>query len=1444
MAGISQRVVWTVLPNGVKEGGAALKLSVLVSPRLSLPNNVSPDNLSHFADWSDWPKVIGGATFGVSVDGGPATPATRVSKLDSAIWKAIFPAATFVRPYKFDDMRDKVILSYPVATIANAIQSIYGEVGGTAGGELPSRRDLRIAIYGRDFPPTPRSPEEARPVGATTNVPRGEPAPRPLEPREVLALLRADKKRADVVLRKSKRPRYEGVKAALGGASQIYGPDKALDLFAFYHRPLQKEVTATYTKKGPNDPHENTKWKSAAKTAMPSANSFKDEIDFHQLVSSLVQYNELSKLCGLIIDLEIPATAVAAGLHKLRLSVNWPKAGGQVTTEPDILPIINADRKPAEFLPAKELPASAISGRYLRLEGSGFDLVQLDVDGAGMKVKNLAANLTLKDPDPPINEDSFSLEDKEPDKTGLPSLRTAGLMLAQERRDLAIQALLYRNSALQDAINGGQPVDELFAEDTIRGYRVDVQDVAAQKWNSLYYRNIDFKLVNTGGAHSTKAEEGMARLAASESTDGSEPDLLKLHEGLFSWKGWSLAAPEPGKIIAHDDAAVVDQVATSDEATPPGLPLKTTYEATPKTLPSLRFGRRYRVRVRLVDLAGASAPFTPSDAQPVDAVSNVVVYRRHEPVEAPALALVQSGAVEGPGDGESMGYLAIRTMNETPNLNSVPINGRARRHVAAPRTSHRFAEHHSVLDTAGGHIDPGLYAQIAGQDSAIGETIINMPGPPPALTPTPTTFAVAPESFKLPYLPDPLALGVAIRIFGVAGINSNTVFKVPFYGSVFDPLAKPAWPKAEPFTIVLEDKGVNDAKFDPTTREFRIILNKAERAWVRLSCLMPKSALAYMAVAEMIRNKKGAAALAAAVPMIEDGRHWMFTPWRTIVLTHAVQKPLVTPAFPNPIPVARSKGQVEAYPNLGKFPLSSKSTTRIDLHARWVEPVDNPAAGADPEAAGPVTRNHTAVAATLPVGRLEAPGDVMTVRQIQHVFSDTRYRRVLYKLDATTRFREFMAPAIRGDETKLKVTSNEQVGWVRNSAPPPQPDLLYVMPTFGWNRNESGDKKTSLRSGGGIRVYLDRPWFSTGFTEMLGVMLPPSIPAPSEADLDKTYKKSVTMWGADPIWAGGAVQLVSPPKSAFPLARWKAPISFDGTGLPAEEGTDLPTANFEVDNLVHPEDSQLKLTAAPHAVGYDPDRRLYYCDIVVTPPRDAYFPFIRLAIARYNPLSTPGAHLSPILLTEFQQLTPDRLAIVTRQGPQKVHAAVYGPTVPTQRWGQGRLPITGVFGVEIQVLDAGADPDLGWRKVEAPPPAPGNLSASAAAPSARVSPSSRAITAAPSTRASPPAAAAPQTAPAASRSVVSPSAVREVDDLVAAGKYAELVARQDLTLAWQRPLLWEGDINLPLVAGGARRRLMIVEAEVYQSGDASSAVAGGVRPGIGGRVVYFETIDV
>ena len=78
-----------------------------------------------------------------------------------------------------------------------------------------------------------------------------------------------------------------------------------------------------------------------------------------------------------------------------------------------------------------------------------------------------------------------------------------------------------------------------------------------------------------------------------------------------------------------------------------------------------------------------------------------------------------------------------------------------------------------------------------------------------------------------------------------------------------------------------------------------------------------------------------------------------------------------------------------------------------------------------------------------------------------------------------------------GSDTKtnsrIKVISDESVAWVPNGSSPPAPDVLYVVPTFGWTRRTLAGTTRSWRDGGGLRIYLNRPWFVTGFNEMLAV---------------------------------------------------------------------------------------------------------------------------------------------------------------------------------------------------------------------------------------------------------------------------------------------------------------------------------------------------------------------
>ena len=89
------------------------------------------------------------------------------------------------------------------------------------------------------------------------------------------------------------------------------------------------------------------------------------------------------------------------------------------------------------------------------------------------------------------------------------------------------------------------------------------------------------------------------------------------------------------------------------------------------------------------------------------------------------------------------------------------------------------------------------------------------------------------------------------------------------------------------------------------------------------------------------------------------------------------------------------------------------------------------------------------------------------------------------------------------------------------------------------------------------------------------------------------------------------------------------------------------------------------VSVVPHAVSWDPERALWFCDIVIEPGA-VYMPFLQLAVARYMPCSVVesagdySAHLSNIVLADFAQLTPDRLVTVTRRGTQEVEVALFG----------------------------------------------------------------------------------------------------------------------------------------------------------------------------------------
>jgi hypothetical protein len=109
------------------------------------------------------------------------------------------------------------------------------------------------------------------------------------------------------------------------------------------------------------------------------------------------------------------------------------------------------------------------------------------------------------------------------------------------------------------------------------------------------------------------------------------------------------------------------------------------------------------------------------------------------------------------------------------------------------------------------------------------------------------------------------------------------------------------------------------------------------------------------------------------------------------------------------------------------------------------------------------------------------------------------------------------------------------------------------------------------------------------------------------------------------------------------------------------------------------------VSVAPHAVGYDEVRRLWYCDIEIN-PGDSYFPFVRLALARYQPNSIEGVHLSRVVLADFAQLAPGRTVGVSAVAgtPPGCTVTVTGKTYTRYR-GKDNAILTGGTSVTVTV---------------------------------------------------------------------------------------------------------------------------------------------------------------
>lgn len=1252
---MQQEITWTPVPAGAQPanprdlgGGGAVtyRLAVHVSPRIT---GIKVMRLEDFPDLVEWFPM--GLTAEVRV-GKASYVARQVSSPERGLWTAIFDPDTPVRSGNFQDFSGRRI-----RTLASSnLQAFLRDRWGRAAVAFPDDHPDPGTLVGPDwFEPLVFAPD---------------------------------------VEQQSRRGKAD---AAIEQALNDSGTVPA-------RPPLASNGSIT------TDVVEALKFHEPRGATKPF-DVAKPDPDFHELVSFLGNHPALLRRLGLVIDFEF---TVPHGLSGQPAVTCMPNAHLRTPTL-HLTPSVATTAGIRRFVARPRSDSDLSEDGHLRLDDPArFDVVQVDTDGATFNAVNFAQLVHTRAEDPNVDEPA-----------ALPALRSGGVAIARPGQATALAQRLDEATDHRGRLEEGRSA-LLYADDLVRGWRIDVHNSATDRWHALCDQEATYTFDRIRRTIDVQ-QEGVVTLAPTASADDPTRGDLYLQETLARWAGWSLVAERPGAGIGPSPDEPVERVRHEQLDR---YPVSATYRVPPGSLPVLRFRRslatdrdcRYRLRARAVSICGDSIPFQPVGGD--QHATPVFDYLRFEPVASPVVVLRDPRT-----EGESPERIVLRSNHDTPPM-ATPA-----RHILPPRVSQLLVEQHGAVDreTVTAQLErrigprPDHYASLASLDANSLATIpdgVQSPGDREGVKHFPV------DRMTVPFLVDPLSEGIALR--GVPAVD----------GSVRDVLitwaeAGASWPDFQSIRIELAE-GHASPDFDPTTGVLTIFVPKAVTADVRLSSMIHPDNVDSLGLWDWA-NQAGA----TFDPIdIARGGHWMFTPFRTLDLVHAVRQPL---AEPRVLDLRNERRAGETFFRLqGGLRFDQPSTANVTIHSAWDEYLD-----AGPGAPAPSIEGAPATLEQRFGAPIDVPGDgpepengEWTVAlDARHEFGDTKHRVVTYTPEAVTRFGEYFverslftatpaelvvldpAGLVRGfvtvttpdrstaytagsdftvdhdsgtvdlqpAGTSIPARAELEVSWlarpatrlgtvprvatIPSSARPRVPEVAGVVPTFGWTRSTSGTQ--SIRSGRGLRVFLKRPWWTSGRDEKLGVVVLSAPPA--GPDLDPDVEPYVTQWGRDPVYESMSL-----------------PSAHPGTGH-------FPDATLAVTGLDSAEVGGSRLAVAVHDVSFDAERDVWFADIVVD-TAEAYVPWIRLALARYQPHAVEGLELSPIATVDLMQLTADRILTVNRASGE---VTLQGPSYHATEAGRG----PGSAQVILEARAAGDTRDLGWEPVAEPVELTGSIPA-------------------------------------------------------------------------------------------------------------------------------------
>ena len=909
--------------------------------------------------------------------------------------------------------------------------------------------------------------------------------------------------------------------------------------------------------------------------------------DFQRTLAMLRAHPAVLIQLGLIVEFEVAATELpTAGTIRFEASFDATLPSG-ITV---VTPVTGFTFSRKRFLPQSGPDSDVVNGvvdleHAKQVEGppSGQDtpgplpkwsLVTFDVDGAVDRMRDGAQKMM---DDPQTGSDAILPRFAAP--VTLPVLQTAGIALLRNDRGAVMQNRIAKNGG-QDTTAARQQVAgrELGAEDLTAGYCIDIRASTSDDWTPVCERTATYTYPAAGVPQTIVEcdEEAPVAIHAAALVDG---DKTRTDEVVARWNGWNLAIPRP--MFDQRGLRPRDSTRNTD-----ALPIDFDYAfaQTARRQIQLRFGKGYYMRVRAVDMAGGGLTVEQPDAN--EGSSDVVLYRRHEPVGAPEFAPLTGVHVPDPdhpgelkpdpdalGAGGSVDRLVIRSdpAGDTPMsvdeyraaFPHYPANDT--RSLLPPPVSMTLAEQHGMLDGSGP--DTWLLAQRA------------MSAP------------AAAEDGSYNWLPDPASIG--IQAYVRPGADS------PAPAQSRPRTWTPEWPHVSPKLLKLQQPDPSETVIDwvpasgPRGEDALVVrLDAGLQADLELSSTLDSEKLDHLQVRSWTT---GVDALLTA------GRHPMVTPPRIVELIHAVRRPIDAPSVE--LTVTRNEGETFAVLTDAARPLFGvhrPSTGQIVVHAQWGEPVDDEEPG----------ETVDALVGTLTVGR-----DAEKLADLRHEFGDTKHRIVAYRFSALSRYRSFFD---EGENADFRHDMDESIIIdVPSSATPPPPVVLGVAPAFRWTVEPGGMVRHRL--GRMVRVELARPWNVSGADELLAVLIAPDgTPEPDPEGPDPQLSRAYR----DPIWR------TTQPAGLLRHADFEE-------RPPGVHVTDVPPG---------------QPWASPFGASLDAHGDRWFADVEIPMATTSYSPFVRLAVARYQPQSIAGCAMSSPVMTDFVQMLPDRTLRATLNG--------------------------------------------------------------------------------------------------------------------------------------------------------------------------------------------------